>query len=142
MRLRVLIKVGLAVLGLGGMAVALPPYVAAALSAGDADGASDAVASALSEGRDQAMRLGRPVEVLFDASQRSIEVQGGRWRKLQGSATMSAPAAGQDGRSVVNFFPDGSSSGGQVVVFAGGQAWWLMVDGPTGGVRRIHAVAR
>ena len=79
--------------------------------------------------------------MLVDERNRTVAVEGGRWRKLPEGISLAGPAPGRDGQAVVVFNPDGSSGGGQLVVAVGGRAVSLVVDADTGRVRRIDAKA-
>lgn len=89
---------------------------------------------ALNEGRALAVGRARMVRVVVDESLRSISVEGGRWRKLPAGIALAGPRQG-----AIVFGPDGSSTGGQVVVSQNSRAVLVLVDQPTGRVRRIEA---
>lgn len=127
----------LVVIGL--LAAVAPPYVQGALARRHAEQASDAVADALAEARAIALSRNRVVRVTVDAAARTVDVDGGHWRKLPEAVTLSLSPPPQDGRWIIVFHPDGSSSGGQVLVSSDGRAWSLVVEELTGKVRRLHA---
>lgn len=101
--------------------------------------AEDDVAAALREARALALARGQPVRVQVDERLRSIWVEGGRWRRLPDGVSLAGPPADRDGRGMIVFAPDGSSSGGQIVVSWRDRAVSLLVDGASGRVRRVRA---
>lgn len=127
----------LAVVGL--LAVVAPPYVRGALARIEAEQASEAVAEALAEARALALTRNREVRVTVDAQSKGVDVEGGRWRRLPGAVTLSLSPPPQGGRWELTFHPDGSSSGGRVLVSSQGRMWSLVIEQLTGNVRRGHA---
>lgn len=121
-----------------GTAVLAPPYVQGAVTRFKADLAAEEVVEALAEARDLAARREQPVRVFIDERQRAVAVEGGRWRKLADGVTLGGPRRGPDGRAAILFLPDGTSSGGQVVLSTRESAWALSVDQATGQVRKRH----
>jgi hypothetical protein len=124
------------------MMVVVVPWSAGAMSRMRADSAADQVVDAIAEARALAIHLNKTVPVIVDDVADSLEVQGGRFRRLPGSVRMAGPPAGRDGKGVILFHGDGSCDGGQVVVASGDTAWAVAVESQTGRVRRIHAAAR
>lgn len=120
----------LAILAL--VAVVAPPYVKNAMARAEAEGAVDRIVAALAEAHDLAVTRNRAVRVVIDES--AVSVEGGRWRKLPGGIALTVSS-----ERAVMFRPDGSSSGGQVVVSSPGRALLLTIDPLTGRVRRVHA---
>lgn len=133
--LRRWLLVGLAgaVLGAG------PAAVDATLARLKAGSAEDSVVAALREARSLALARGQPVRVLVDEDLRSIWVEGGRWHKLPDGVSLAGPKADRNGQGAIIFSPDGSASGGQVVVSWRGRAVSVLVDGSSGRVRRVRA---
>ena len=123
------------------MTVALP-WGMKAMTRMRADNAAEQVVDAIAEARALALRLNKPVPVVVDDVADSLEVPGGRFRRLPGSVRMAGPPHGRDGKGVILFQADGSTDGGQVVVASGDTAWAVGVEAVTGRVRRIHASAR
>jgi general secretion pathway protein H len=118
----------------GAMIGVLPPYMDQAMARYHARSAADDVVDALNEGRAMAVGRARMVRVVVDEDLRSISVEGGRWRKLSSGIALSGPKQG-----AIVFRPDGSSTGGQVVVSQHSRAVSILVDQPTGRVRWIEA---
>lgn len=127
--------VALAVLGLA--ATLAQPFLAQAMAGTDATRASDEIVEVLGEARRLAIGRARPVPVVVDEHNRSVSVEGGSWRKLPAGTALAGPAPDRDGRAMLVFNPDGSSSGGQVVVSARGSAVSLLLDADSGRVRRM-----
>lgn len=133
MRRWLLIGVAGAALGAG------PTAMDATLVRLKAGAAEEDVAAALREARALAVSRGRPVQVRVDERLRSVWVEGGHWRRLPEGVSLAGPPAGRDGQGVIVFVPDGSSSGGQIVLSWRDRAVSLLVDGPSGTVRRVRA---
>lgn len=128
-------QVLLAMTAVMGIVIGLvPPYMDEALARYHARSAADDVVEALNEGRALAVGRSRTVRVMVDEDLRSISVEGGRWRKLSSGIALAGPKQG-----AVVFRPDGSSTGGQVVVSQHSRAVSVLVDQRTGRVRRIEA---
>ncbi|MBC7908303.1 MAG: hypothetical protein H7Y60_16370 [Rhodospirillaceae bacterium] len=118
----------------GVMIGVLPPYMDQAVARYHARSAADDLVEALNEGRALAVGRARTVRVVVDEDLRSISVEGGRWRKLSSGIALSGPKQG-----AIIFRPDGSSTGGQVVVSQHSRAVSVLVDTATGRVRRVEA---
>lgn len=127
----------LAVFGLG-LAVAAPQLNEWWLGIGTTSAADDVVA-ALKEGRALALGRSRVVRVEVEEDLRSISVEGGRWRKLSPGIALSGPKREINGKGIIMFRADGSSTGGQVVVSLHGRAVSILVDTETGRIRRVEA---
>jgi general secretion pathway protein H len=131
-------------LGLTGMVVVAallataPPYLGKALVRLRAESAADDIAQALAEARSLAISLNREVQVTFDERDSTWQLDGSP-AKLPAGVVIAAPRRDHDGQSAITFYPDGSSTGGQVVVSARHRAWMVGVDLRTGTVRRRHA---
>ncbi len=126
---------------LGGALGAAPAVVDAALVRLKAGAAEDSVVAALHEARALAQSRGRPVRVIVDERMRTIAVEGGTWRRLPDGVSLAGPRPDRDGQGIIIFAADGSSSGGQVVVWWRDQAASVLVDALSGGVRRVRAAA-
>lgn len=118
---------------------AAPMAVDAALVRLKAGAAEDDVVAALREARALAVSRGKSVRVRVDEQMRSIWVEGGHWRRLPDGVSLAGPRADRDGQGAIIFGPDGTSSGGQIVVSWRGRAVSVLVDGTSGGVRRVRA---
>lgn len=125
----------------GAILGAAPAAVDAALTRLKAGSAEDDVMAALREARALAVTRRQTVRVRVDEQMRSIWVEGGHWRRLPAGVSLAGPRADRDGQGVIVFAPDGTSSGGQIVVSWRGRAVSVLVDGPSGGVRRVRAAA-
>lgn len=135
MDLRRWLMVGVAGAALG----AAPAAVDAALVRLKAGAAEDSVVAALREARALALARKQPVRVAVDEDLRAIWVEGGHWRKVPDGVSLAGPRPDRQGRGAITFAPDGSSSGGQVVVWWRGRAVSVLVDQRTGTVRRVRA---
>lgn len=106
-----------------------------ALLAGQARG----LGALLVEARANALLSGRLVICEIDVDQRTVRVQPGG-RRLQLPATLALSATVEDAglaagrRAHLHFFPDGSASGGRIVLGAGALATAVVVDRMTGDV--------
>lgn len=118
---------------------AAPSAVDATLVRFKAGAASDDVVSALKEARALALARGQPVRVLVDEQLRSVSVEGGHWRKLPAGVSLAGPKPDRNGQGVITFQPDGSSSGGQVVVSWRERAVSVVVEAVGGHIRRLPA---
>ncbi|MCR6630753.1 MAG: GspH/FimT family pseudopilin [Magnetospirillum sp.] len=136
-RVRRWIAVGL----LGGALGASPAALDAALVRIKAGVASDEVAAAMKEARALAQSRGQPVRLRVDEGMRSLWVEGGHWRKLPDGVTLAGPKPDGDGLGTILFRPDGSSSGGQVVVGWRRRAVSVLVEPEDSRVRRVSAGA-
>lgn len=135
MDLRRWVMVGVAGAALG----AAPAAVDVALVRLKAGAAEDSVVAALREARALALARQQSVRVVVDQELRSVWVEGGHWRKLPDGVSLAGPRPDRQGRGTITFGPDGSSSGGQVVVAWRGRAVSMLVDARTGTVRRVRA---
>ncbi len=124
---------------LAGSAVGVLPYGLSLFTRLMPHLASDDVAEAFKEARSLAMSRHASVLVLINEDQNAVVVEGGRWRKLPRGIALAGPAPERDGPGGILFHPDGSSSGGQVVVSSRGHAVSLVVDRGEGRVRRVEA---
>lgn len=86
--------------------------------------AARAVAAALRETRLYAVRHNRPAELLVDVERRSLGLPGGARRSLPASVHVALYTGEglvlDSERGAIRFFPDGSSSGGEVGIRAAG----------------------
>lgn len=119
----------------------VPMAVDAALVRLKAGAAEDDVVDALREARALAVSRGKLVRVRVDEQMRSVWVEGGHWHRLPDGVSLAGPRADRDGQGVIAFAPDGTSSGGQIVVSWRGRAVSVLVDEASGGVRRVRAGA-
>jgi general secretion pathway protein H len=69
--------------------------------------------------RGEAVTLGAPQELVIDPNRNSIETTGGRWATLTDRAVIERVRGGNvlgDGAVQILFFPNGSTSGAEVVL--------------------------
>jgi general secretion pathway protein H len=120
-----LMAVALGVLGVG---------LGRGLEAGRDRQALREIVAALRQTRTQAVLSGAPRQLRFDLTQRSFQAPGqapGQWPANLAVQLTTAEAMGP----AVAFFPDGSSSGGHLLVERAGQRWRIDVGWLNGNVR-------
>ena len=93
------------------------------------------VAQAMRGARAAAIAADRPIDVEIDTVQHSIRAGSAMLTLLPGGVGIEAAIPGQARRVAIRFAPDGSSSGGGVVLTEGAARMLVMVDGLTGRVR-------
>jgi general secretion pathway protein H len=97
------------------------------------------VAQAMRGARAAAIAAERPVDIDIDTVRHSIRAGSARLTLLPGMVAIAAAApfgaAGQRRDVAIRFAPDGSSSGGGIVLTEGAVRMMVMVDGVTGRVR-------
>ena len=121
----------LVILGIvGGIVLARGPAHSAAL---DMRAASSEVAGALRLGRARAIALNRPISVFFDAAHDTFRVGADPIHVLPSGIDLSITSARDQGPSI-QFLPDGSSTGGRVLLGGEGRAMQVGVDWLTGRV--------
>lgn len=125
----------LAILGLVLWIVALRgPRGNAAL---DLRGTAGAVSDLLRLARSQAIAGNRSVGVVFDPAGHTMGLEGGPPRFLSGAVSVAVTATADNlagSRAAIRFAPDGSASGGRVVLAEGGRQVQVGVDWLTGRV--------
>lgn len=94
--------------------------------------AADHVAAALRTARGRAILEDRTVTVALDAAGHALRVGDDAPLRLPPALALSGPA-------VIRFAPDGSSSGGRIVLTGGTRQMAVSVDWLTGRVRRAAA---
>jgi general secretion pathway protein H len=124
------LMVVLAILGLMATLVALRgPAASRNLTA---KRAASELAEALKETRSLAIGLDRPVALTIDREKHSFAIGKQPARRLPGSFAISvATAAGEirnDAVADIRFEPDGSSTGGRIVLDEGGRVYRIAVD--------------
>ena len=120
----------LAVLALAGaLVLARGPQRSATL---DLRQAASTVAGSLRVARGRAIAANRPVSVLLDANTARVQVAGTPPRSLPAGVGMAVTLPA--GRNGVVFMPDGSATGGQVVLSTRGRAARVSVDWLSGRV--------
>jgi general secretion pathway protein H len=123
----------------GGALGVAPAAVDATLVRLKAGVASDDVVAAMKEARALARARNQAVQVVVDEQLRSVSVEGGHWRKLPDGVTLAGPKPDRSGRGIITFWPDGSSSGGQVVVSWRDRAVSVVIEVEDGYPRRVPA---
>lgn len=117
----------LVVLALLGLALALVAQDRGPGPAMRMRAAADAVAAALRTARGRAILTDRRITVALDAPMHVLHVQGG--------PSLNLPAAlDVTGTRTIGFAPDGSSSGGRIVLAGGGRRRAVAIDWLTGRV--------
>jgi general secretion pathway protein H len=89
---------------------------------------------ALRQTRTQAVLSGSPLQLRFDLDHRSYQAPGQSRRQWPVNLAVQLTTAEELGQSVA-FFPDGSSSGGHLLVERAGQRWRIDVAWLNGNVR-------
>ena len=96
------------------------PMVEGGLEAREVRRAARQIASTMHYCRGEAVALGQPQELVIDAIENSIHTTGwGRWAVLTDRAVIEDVRGGQafgDGVVQILFFPNGSTSGAEVIV--------------------------
>jgi len=130
------------VLALAGAIMAItPPLISAALPGVELKAAARRTAAGLRLARVEAIRSGRDAALRFDVSERRFEVDG-EYRRTQLSRRIeirlevAAAERKDDDVGTIRFFPDGSSTGGIVILHRGGdKGYQVGVNWLTGRIR-------
>jgi general secretion pathway protein H len=131
----------LVVLALVGLAAGALPRLGGPGQAALARATAEEVAATLREARAEALRTGRPAQVVFDTAAGAFARPGEARppRRLPAGASLAVEAPETPGlppgRAAIAFDPEGGSRGGRVRVLAGGAAAGAEVDWMTGHVR-------
>jgi general secretion pathway protein H len=128
--LELLMVIALMAIALGALSVGLGQ----GLDAGRDRQALREMVAALRQTRTQAVLSGAPMQLRFDLTRRSFQVPGRAPRQWPGNLAVQLTTAEQLGPAVA-FFPDGSSSGGHLLVERAGQRWRIDVGWLNGNVR-------
>lgn len=127
----VLVLIALLAASAGGM-------VTASLSGGDAQATAYRVAIVLRRARSRALVTGRPQAVFFDLDKRRFGVDAERAYRLPADLDVHLRTARSQRRGerigTIRFLPDGSATGGRLVIDRGGRRWTIAVSWLTGGV--------
>ncbi|WP_158923815.1 GspH/FimT family pseudopilin [Acidisphaera sp. S103] len=97
------------------------------------------VAQAMRGARAAAIAADRPVDVEIDTTQHSIRAGSARPILLPATVAIEPATQIQVRRTAIRFAPDGSSSGGGVLLTEGAARTLVTVDGLTGRVRFTNA---
>ena len=123
-----------------GLALSLAP---AKPRSAEARYAVDEVANALRQARSRAILENRESVLRIDAGRRALRLDSGVPRTIPGSADIAVYGARSEQVAHrilgIRFFPDGSSTGGQVTLRAGEAAYRVTVEWLTGRVETAEA---
>jgi len=92
------------------------------------------IVAALRQARTQSVLSGQPSQVRFDLPGHRFQAQGQKVGHWPSDLDLQLTTAAELGPAVA-FFPDGSSSGGHVLLARGEQQWRIDVGWLNGGVR-------
>ena len=122
---------------------AVPPLISAAFPGVELKAAARRTAAALRLARETAIRTGADAALVVDVQERTFALTGMRTLSLPSQVHVKLNAASRemldDQRGAVRFFPDGSSTGGVIVLTRdtanGGAGYQVGVNWLTGRVR-------
>lgn len=126
------------VLALASLLIAIvPPLISSAFPGVELKAAARRVASGLRLAREEAIRSGRDAAFVIDVEERVFEVDGGyRRSKLPDDLEVKLEAAESemlnDHAGGVRFYPDGSSTGGRIVLAYSDRGYQIGVQWLTG----------
>jgi general secretion pathway protein H len=117
-----------------------PPLITSALPGVELKAAARQVTSGLRLAREEAIRSGRDTAFVIDVDTRVFEVEGGyRRTNLPEDLDLKLEAAEREMRNehtgAVRFYPDGSSTGGRLVLARGDRGYQVGVQWLTGRIR-------
>ncbi|MEA3278177.1 MAG: GspH/FimT family pseudopilin [Pseudomonadota bacterium] len=120
-----------------------PPLITAALPGVELKAAARRTTAGLRLAREEAIRRGRDASLVLDVEARSFEVEGDfRAVRLPDDVTLRLVAAESEMLSdqvgAIRFFPDGSSTGGRIVLSREGKGYQVGVEWLTGRIRMIE----
>jgi general secretion pathway protein H len=130
----------LVVLAIAALAMsAVPPLFSAALPGLEMKAAARRTLHSLRLARESAIRQGTDLGLVVDVEARRLELPGHRVLTLPKRLDLTLEAAEQemldDQRGAIRFFPDGSSTGGRVILAYGDSGYQVGVNWLTGRVR-------
>jgi general secretion pathway protein H len=131
----------LVVLALATLLIALvPPLITSAIPGVELKAAARRVATGLRMAREEAIRSGGDAAFVMDVEHRAFRVDGGYRRvELPEDLTLKLEAAESEMLSeqagAVRFYPDGSSTGGRIVLTRGEQGYQVGVQWLTGRIQ-------
>jgi general secretion pathway protein H len=131
----------LVVLALATLLVAIaPPLITASLPGIELKSSARSLTAGLRLAREEAIRSGQDVAFTLDLDNRTFEVGGGYRRvSLPDSVEIKLTAAESEMLDeqvgAIRFYPDGSSTGGRIVVSTGASGWQVGVQWLTGRIR-------
>ncbi len=130
----------LAVLMLAGLLLAVtPPLISSAMPGVELKGTTRTLVSALRQTRRQAIGDARPHGLTIDLPGREMRVPGHSRavpipERIDLELTVADSRHTSDGLASIRFFPDGSSSGGRIILSRGDLSYRVDVDWLTGKV--------
>ncbi len=121
------------------MMTAMPALFSAAFPGIEMKSAARRTAATLRLARESAIRRGTDTQLLLDLESRRLELQGYRGLQLPKRLRVRLDAAGSeildDRRGVIRFFPDGSSTGGRIILAHGDRGYQIGVTWLTGRIQ-------
>ncbi|MGQ9659779.1 MAG: GspH/FimT family pseudopilin [Thermochromatium sp.] len=118
------------------MMTAVPTLLAVALPGLEMKSAARRTATILRLARESAIRRGEETSVLVDLERHRLTLTGQRSLSLPERLSLRLEAASSElidaQRGTIRFFPDGSSTGGRLVLAHGGQGYQIGVTWLTG----------
>jgi general secretion pathway protein H len=137
----------LVVLAIAALAMsAVPPLFSAAMPGVEMKAAARRTVSSLRLARELAIRRGTDVALIVDVEQRRLELPGHKTLTLPTRLDVTLEAADRemldDRRGAIRFFPDGSSTGGRIILSHGESGYQVGVIWLTGRVRMAPWEAR
>jgi general secretion pathway protein H len=117
-----------------------PPLITAAMPGVELKASARRVAAGLRLAREEAIRSGSDIAFTLDLEERTFQVGGGyRNGKLPEGLNLKLEAAEREMLSdrvgAVRFFPDGSSTGGRIILSRNGAGYQVGVQWLTGRIR-------
>jgi general secretion pathway protein H len=121
------------------------PLLSKGLGRAEAKGSAQDVAAALRRARSEAVVRNAEVVLTVDVNQRSLRIDGVETRSLPAKLQIELFTAQTEQISAdsgnIRFFPDGSSTGGEIVLADGRSKFHVQVDWLTGRVSVIDEAA-
>lgn len=118
---------------------AVPPMFSSAMPGVEMKAAARRTLSSLRLGRELAIRQGQDVVVVLDVEEHRLELAGHRALILPKRLDLKLEAADRemidDRRGGIRFFPDGSSTGGRIILASGDAGYQVGVSWLTGRAR-------
>ena len=130
----------LVVLAIAAVAIStVPPLFSAALPGVEMKAAARRTVTGLRLAREQAIRQGRPLTLIVDVEEHRLEIPGHRAINLPQRLELTFEGAEREMRDAqrggIRFFPDGTSTGGRIVIASGDAGYQIGVNWLTGRVR-------
>jgi general secretion pathway protein H len=130
----------LVVLAIAALAMsAVPPLFSAAMPGVEMKAAARRTVSSLRLARELAIRQGTEVALVVDVEQHRLELQGHRSLTLPKRLAVTLEAADREmldeQRGAIRFFPDGSSTGGRIILASDESGYQVGVVWLTGRIR-------